>query len=296
MKKIVSFLLLNFLITTFIYAQPQFHLTVRKKKSDEVFRSAQFIPAATIRERKNVKRSDPGSCGHLTILSSDEIDIAGDNDSVEKLLALPGNYVFSFENPESMDSMPYISLVKDSSSEFSFINKVKRIRKREWEVYRIVVTDKHSGASYCVYLRFEDDLFTLNLPNKSNRETMKFSSISPALPIIHIGNIDYTHYQVGPGISFNVGLMPRKPYLRLLSDIVGPVSAEWMFKPIGSLNDALAIQSSAVGVFFNSFYGLFHWGIAWYTLDYSRAEAYIGINFSPAMQLFNSRKSWRYRW
>ncbi|MBI3510731.1 MAG: hypothetical protein HY064_08705 [Bacteroidetes bacterium] len=261
-----------------------------------VHREGSFIPETDLISKKYVNRNDPGSTGHFTLLTSDPFTIAGENDSVEMRLSLPGNFIYTFENRESTDSVPYVALVSDSSTATNFLDRVKKIRKREWEIYRIAIRIKNSTETWCMYLRFQPDLLTINLPNKSNRETMKIHSISPAIPVIHLGHIDYTNYTIGPGISFNVGLAPRKPYLRLLADIVGPVSIEWMFRPISEFNDIFAIKSNAVGIFFNSGYGIFHWGIAWYTPTYSRAEAYIGINLAPAMQLFNGGKAKRYRW
>jgi hypothetical protein len=162
---------------------------------------------------------------------------------------------------------------------------VAKIRKREWELYRIVLHQRGTENYYSFYLRYQNDVFTASLPKKGSRENFAIKSISPSIPVIHFGAINDPSRQFGPGISFGIGAV-----------LLGPLSIEWMFQPIGSLNDVVAIRSIAVGIFFNSFYGVLHYGVAWYTPSYSRAEAYIGINLVPAIQLLGAGKKQRYRW
>lgn len=261
-------------------------------------RRADFIPALYEAEpgKKTIDRLDPGSTGHLTMTLHDEISLHAYSDSLTILLSTPGALVYTFENTDLIDSTGFLKLVNDSTTASMFLSKVKKVRKREWELFRMTIRRKGSDKKYHIFLRYTKSIFTANLPDKSNRETMKINSIAPAIPVIHLGSIDYETYKPGPGLAFNVGLIPRRPLPRLIADLVGPVSVEMMFTPIGGFNEIFATRVSGVGFFFNSFYGLLHWGIAWYDPTYSRAEAYIGINLAPAMQILNGGRKQRYRW
>lgn len=261
-------------------------------------RRADFIPALYEAEpgKKTIDRMDPGSTGHLTMTLHDEISLHGYSDSITALLATPGALVYTFENTDLVDSTGFLRLVQDSITANTFLAKVKKIRKREWELFRMTIHRKGSDKKYHIFLRYTKSIFTANLPDKSNRETMQINSIAPAIPVIHLGSIDYETYKPGPGLAFNIGLVPRRPLPRLIADVVGPVSVEMMFTPIGGLDEIFATRVSGVGFFFNSFYGILHWGIAWYDPTYSRAEAYIGINLAPAMQILNGGRKQRYRW
>ncbi len=282
------------------FAQTDFHLIVFKKDGQTVSRKGNFIANLVEPHKKNIHPKDPGAAGHLTLLTKDPFTIQGRNDTLQISLNIPGAYVFYFESTDLLDTSRFLALIQDSTTVDRFLARVKNVKKREWELYRISIRprfeNRATGKYYSFYLRFQGDLLTINLPNKSNREAFRMKSISPTIPIIHLGDYDSTNYKVGPGISFNVGLAPRKPFLRLGADLLGPISIEWMFFPIDNLHDVLAVRSSAVGIFFNSFYGIFHWGFAFYTLNYARGEAYIGINLVPIMSLWESRGKQRYRW
>ncbi len=267
------------------------------KKDKSIKRTGTFIASTVEPKRKEIDPRDPGKDAHLSVLEKEVLTISATTDSLKNLLNAHGSFVYRFQNTDMLDTTIYLTLVADSSTATEFLARVRNIRKREWELYRILISTRGPGARhYAMYIRFQEDLLSLDLPDKSNRENIQIKSISPAIPVIHLGRIDYSQYKIGPGISFNVGLIPTRPLMRLAADIIGPVSVEWMFHPISGFNDVLAIRSSAVGLFFNSAYGLFHWGLAWYSLTYCRAEAYIGINFVPLMQLLDSRKKMRYRW
>jgi|GEM_PF-4891220 hypothetical protein len=261
-------------------------------------RRADFIPAPyeSVPDKKTIDRIDPGSSGHLTLTLNDNITLRGYNDSLDALLRTPGALVYTFENTDLVDSLGFLKLVQDSSIATLFLSKVKKIRKREWELFRMTIRRKGSSQKFHIILRYTKSIFTINLPDKSNRESIRINSIAPSIPVIHLGSIDYESYKPGPGISINFGLIPRRPIPRLLADIVGPVSAEIMFTPVSSLEDAIAIRCSGIGFFFNSFYGLLHWGIAIYDPQFSRAEAYIGVNLAPAITIFNGGRKQRYRW
>jgi hypothetical protein len=281
-------------------SDPAFQLIVFKKDGQTVARKGNFIPNLQEPSKRKIHPKDPGAAGHLTLLMKDIFIIQGRTDTLEKSLNTWGSYVYLFENTDLLDTSKYLPLIQDSTTVDRFLARVKKVKKGEWELYRIVIMprfeNREGGKYYSFYMRFQNDLLTINLPNKSNRETFRLKSISPTIPLIHIGDYDSSHYQVGPGISFNVGLAPRKPLLRLGADLLGPVSIEWMFYPINNFHDVFAIHASAIGLFFNSGYGLFHWGVAFYTLNYSRAEAYIGINLVPLMSIWESRGKQRYRW
>jgi hypothetical protein len=261
-------------------------------------RRADFIPALYEEEpdKKTIDRWDPGSTGHLTFALKDVISLHGYNDTLNALLDTPGALVYTFENTDLVDSTGFLKLVQDSTTGTRFIAKVMKIRKREWELFRMTIRRKGSEKKFQIFLRYTKSIFTVNLPDKSNRETIKINSIAPAIPVIHLGAIDYDTYKPGPGIAFNIGLIPRRPFPRLISDIVGPISCEVMLTPIGGIDEILATRISGVGFFFNSFYGLLHWGVAFYEIDFVRAEAYIGINLAPAINIFNGGRKQRYRW
>ncbi len=293
----------SLLISTLSIAQSKeadFHLIVLKNNTQTVSRKGDFIPNLQEPTKKNIHTKDPGASGHLTVLLRDIFIIQGRNDTLEKKLNIWGSFIYVFENTDLLDTSRFLPLIQDSTTIDRFILKIKKIKKREWELYRIVIMprfeNRFTGKYYAFYLRFQNDLLTINLPNKSNRETLRMRSISPTIPLIHLGSYDSSHYQVGPGISFNIGIAPRRPFLRLGADLLGPISIEWMFYPINKINDVLAIHAAAIGVFFNSGYGILHWGVAFYTLNYSRSEAYIGINIIPIIQLWDSRHKQRYRW
>ena len=300
MKHLFSplFILLSVISSYAQTSSPDFQLVVFKRDGQTVARKGNFVPGLKEPPKRKIHPENPGAAGHLTMLTRDAFVIQGRNDTLEKLLNAWGSYVYHFENTDMLDTSKYLPLIQDSTTVDRFLSRVKKVRKREWELYRIVIRprfeNRATGKYYAFYLRFQDDLLTLRLPDKSNRETLRFKSISPTIPLIHLGDYDSTHYAVGPGLSFNIGLVPRKPLLRLGADLLGPISIEWMFFPIKNLNDALAVRSSAIGVFFNSFYGILHWGFAFYTLNYSRGEAYIGINFAPVLSLWDSRGKQRY--
>lgn len=285
---------------------PEFYLESKPDQSirmnellgiDQV-RRADFIPVLYEAQpsKKTIKRLDPGSTGHLTLTLHDQISLHGYSDSLTALLNTPGALVFTFENTDLVDSTGFLRLVQDSVSAATFLAKVQKIKKREWELFRMTIRRKGSDRKFHIFLRYTKSIFTINLPDKSNRETIKINSIAPAIPVIHLGAIDYDEYKPGPGIAFNVGLIPRRPLPRLISDIVGPISCELMLTPIGGINEILATRVSGVGFFFNSFYGLLHWGVAFYEIDFVRAEAYIGINLAPAINIFNGGRKQRYRW
>lgn len=273
-------------------------ITMNRIIGNTKVRRCDFIPALYEVEpsRKTISRLDPGSTGHLTLTLHDDISLHGTSDSLDELLRTPGALVYTLENTDLVDSVGFLKLIQDSTTASLFLSKVQKVRKREWDVFRMTIRRKGSDKKIQIFLRYLKSIFTVNLPDKSNRENIRINSIAPAIPVIHLGNIDYETYKPGPGIAFNVGLVPRRPLPRLLADILGPVSCEMMFTPIGGLDEILATRVSGVGFFFNSFYGLFHWGIAWYDLDFSRAEAYIGINLSPAITIFNGGRKQRYRW
>ncbi|MDQ3111939.1 MAG: hypothetical protein M3R17_18795 [Bacteroidota bacterium] len=279
---------------------PDFHLLVFKKDGQTIARKGDFIPNLQEPHKRKIHPADPGKAGHFTVLIKDAFVIQGRNDTLEQKLNAWGSYVYYFENTDMLDTSKYLPLIQDSTTVDRFLARVKKVKKREWELYRIVIRprfeNREGGKYYCFYLRFQGDLLTINLPDKSNREALRFKSISPTIPLIHLGDYDSSSYHVGPGISFNIGLAPRKPFLRLAADLLGPVSIEWMFFPIQNLHDALAVRSAAIGIFFNSGYGILHWGFAFYTLNYARGEAYIGINLVPVMSLWESRNKQRYRW
>jgi hypothetical protein len=294
-------ILIFFFISTKNFAQSNsdFHFLVLKSDGSTK-RTGNFIPNLVEPTKKNIDPLDPGKCGHLTVLIKDNCIIEGTNDSLKKLLETRGSFVYIFENTDLLDTSKYLPLITDSSTVFDFLSRVKKVKKIEWELYRIVIEPRYSeksrGKYYAFYVRYQVNNFTVNLPTKSNRQNLRMKSISPTIPIIHLGNYDSTQYNLGPGISFNIGLAPCRPILRFAADFLGPVSIEWMIHPINNVNDVFAIHATALGLFFNSAYGIFHWGIAFYTASYSRAEAYIGINLVPAMQLWNSRGKQRYRW
>jgi hypothetical protein len=282
----------------FLETCPNEEVGLNKFLSLDKIRRADFIPALYEEQpdKKTIDRWDPGSTGHLTLALKDNISLHGYNDSLNVLLDTPGALVYTFENTDLVDSTGFLKLVQDSTTASRFISKVMKIRKREWELFRMTIRRKGSDRKFQIFLRYTKSLFTVNLPDKSNRENIKINSIAPAIPVIHLGAIDYETYKPGPGIAFNIGLIPRRPMPRLLSDIIGPVSCELMLTPIGGLNEILATRISGVGFFFNSFYGLLHWGVAFYEIDFVRAEAYIGINLAPAINIFNGGRKQRYRW
>jgi hypothetical protein len=277
-----------------------YHFIAFKKDGQAVYRTGNFIPGLVEPSKEKIHAADPGAAGHFTLYVKDAFVIQGDNDTLEQKLNAPGSYVYLFENTDMLDTSKYLPLIQDSTTVDRFLSRVRLVRKREWELYRIVIMPRYKnrqgGKYYSFYIRFLNDWITLSIPNKSNRQALRFKSISPVIPLIHLGDYDSSHYEVGPGISFNIGFMPRKPLWRLGADLLGPISIEWMFYPIHSFRDVLAIHASAIGVFFNSGYGIFHWGVAFYTLNYSRAEAYIGINIVPLMSLWESRGKQRYKW
>lgn len=261
-------------------------------------RRADFIPALyeAQPDKKTINRLDPGSTGHLTLTLHDEISLHGYTDSLTLLLNTPGALVYTFENTDLVDSTGFLKLVADSGTAYTFLQKAGKIRKREWELFRMTIRRKGSDQKFHIFLRYTKSIFTVNLPDKSNRENIKINSIAPAIPVLHLGAIDYEQYKPGPGIAFNIGLIPRRPIPRLISDLIGPVSCELMLTPIGGFNEILATRVSGVGFFFNSFYGLLHWGVAFYEINFVRAEAYIGINLAPAITIFNGGRKQRYRW
>jgi hypothetical protein len=297
---ILAFIFSNVLHCIAQSPEPVFHLVVFKKDEQTIARKGNFIPSLVEPHKRKIKAKDPGAAGHFTVLTKDPFIIQGRNDTLEKSLNAWGSYVYHFESTDMLDTSKYLPLIQDSTTVDRFLARVKKVRKREWELYRIVIRprfeDREGATYYSFYLRFQNDLLTVNLPDKSNRETLRFKSISPTIPLIHLGDYDSTNYNVGPGLSFNVGLAPRKPLLRLGADLLGPISIEWMFFPINNVKDVFALQASAIGIFFNSGYGILHWGFAFYTLNYSRGEAYIGINLVPLMSLWESRGKQRYRW
>lgn len=284
---------------------PQFYLEttpdpeagLNKFLSLDRVRRADFIPAPYEVEpaKKTIDRMDPGSTGHLTLTLKDEISLHA-VDSLAWMLNTNGALIYTFENTDLVDSTGFLKLVADSTTASGFLTKIAKVRKREWELFRMTIRKKGSSEKVQIFLRYTKSIFTVNLPDKSNRETIKITSIAPAIPVIHLGTIDYETYKPGPGVAFNIGLIPRRPLPRLLSDIVGPISCELMFTPIGGIDEILATRVSGVGFFFNSFYGILHWGIAWYNPTFARAEAYIGINLAPAITIFNGGRKQRYRW
>ncbi|HET6990737.1 MAG TPA: hypothetical protein VFJ43_05410 [Bacteroidia bacterium] len=297
------FFLIFLLSFTQLFSQniaPTFHFIVLKKDGIEQKRVGTFIPTLQEPGKRNIDPRDPGASAHLTVLIKDNVLISGSTDSLNKLINTPGSFVYLFENTDWDDSTRFLPLIRDSTTADNFLAQVRKVKKREWTLYRIVIQPRYfnraKGISYAMYLRYQVNVFTVDIPNKSNRENLRMKSISPSIPLIHLGNYDSTQYNLGPGISFNFGLAPCRPLLRLAADFLGPVSIEWMIHPIHNVNDALAIHGTALGLFFNSGYGIFHWGIAFYTPKFSRAEAYIGINLVPAMQVWNSRGKQRYRW
>jgi hypothetical protein len=309
MIKLVSLISALF-VSSFLIAQrgtdpPEFYLQsspedikMNKLIGNTKVRRADFIPALyeSQPDKKTIDRLDPGSTGHLTLTLNDEISLHGYNDSLDQLLRTPGALVYTFENTDLVDSTGFLKLVQDSAISSMFLAKVKKIRKREWELFRMTIRRKGSDKKFQIFLRYTKSIFTVNLPDKSNRESIKINSIAPAIPVVHLGSIDYETYKPGPGVAINFGLIPRRPLPRLLADIVGPVSFEIMLTPIGGLDEILATRVSGVGFFFNSFYGILHWGVAFYELDFARSEAYIGINLAPAITIFNGGRKQRYRW
>lgn len=282
----------------YLQSQPDQNIKMNKFLHIDRIRRADFIPAMYEAQpgKKTIDRLDPGSTGHLTLTLHDEISLRGYSDSLTALLSTPGALVYTFENTDLVDSTGFLKLVADSGTAWTFLAKVKKIRKREWELFRMTIRRKGSDEKFHIFLRYTKSIFTVNLPDKSNRESIKINSIAPAIPVIHLGAIDYDTYKPGPGIAFNVGLVPRRPIPRLVSDIIGPISCEVMLTPIGGINEILATRVSGVGFFFNSFYGVLHWGVAFYEVDFARAEAYIGINLAPAITIFNGGRKQRYRW
>ncbi len=282
----------------FLETCPDQEVGLNKFLSLDKIRRADFIPALyeAQPDKKTISRVDPGSTGHLTLALRDNISLHGYTDSLNALLETPGALVYTFENTDLIDSTGFLKLIEDSSTGSRFITKVLKIRKREWELFRMTIRRKGSDKKFQIFLRYTKSLLTVNLPDKSNRESIQINSIAPAIPVIHLGEIDYDTYKPGPGIAFNIGLIPRRPLPRLISDMIGPISCELMLTPIGGLNEILATRISGVGFFFNSFYGLLHWGVAFYEIDFVRAEAYIGINLAPAINIFNGGRKQRYRW
>lgn len=282
----------------YLESHPDQEIKMNKWLHIDKVRRADFIPAPYESEpgKKTIDRVDPGSTGHLTMTLHDEISLHGYSDSLTSLLNTPGALVFTFENTDLVDSSGFLKLVADSNTASTFLWKVRKIRKREWELFRMTIRRKGSDKKFHIFLRYTKSIFTVNLPDKSNRETIKINSIAPAIPVIHLGAIDYDTYKPGPGIAFNIGLIPRRPFPRLISDIVGPISCEVMLTPIGGIDEILATRISGVGFFFNSFYGILHWGVAFYEIDFVRAEAYIGINLSPVINILNGGRKQRYRW
>lgn len=298
------------LVCTFAFAQPgidppEFYLEtqpnekvgVNKMLSLDRVRRCDFIPAPyeVPAAKKTIDRWDPGSTGHLTLTVKDEISLHA-VDSLAWMLETPGALIYTFENTDLVDSLGFLKLIHDSTTASNFLSKVAKIRKRDWELFRITIRKKGSDKKVQIFLRYLRSIFTAHLPDRSHRETIKITSIAPAIPVIHLGTIDYDRYKPGPGIAFNVGLVPRRPLPRLMADIVGPISCELMLTPIESLDAVLATRVSGVGFFFNSFYGILHWGIAFYKPTFARAEAYIGINLAPAIQIFSGGRKQRYRW
>ncbi|HEU4718714.1 MAG TPA: hypothetical protein VFU15_12810, partial [Bacteroidia bacterium] len=287
MKKTVSLAAL-LLITLRISAMgtdslhAPYFLQVLRMDGATVKRTADFTEGLQEPSKHSIRSADPGRSAHISLLTRETLVLRAVDTGDDSLMNLPGNFIFVFESSDLEDSVRFLPLISDSTTATHFLERMGKVKKREWEEYRILIRKKGSVTWYALYVRFQSGLLSVNIPNKSNRQTMAMKSISPALPVIHLGHIDYTHYSFGPGISFNIGLQPTQPLHRLLADIVGPVSVEWMFYPISDINAIFAIHSSAIGLFFNSGYGLFHWGIAWYTPKYCRAEAYIGINLVPA--------------
>lgn len=281
----------------YLLSQPDENAGLNKMLSIDKVRRCDFIPAPyeVAPSKKTIHRLDPGSTGHLTLTLKDDISLHA-ADSLAWMLESPGALIYTFENTDLVDSVGFLKLVHDSTTASGFLAKVAKIKKREWELFRMTIRKKGSDEKVQIFLRYLVSIFTVHLPDRSNRETIRISSIAPAIPVIHLGAIDYDQYKPGPGIAFNIGLVPRRPLPRLLADLVGPVSCELMFTPIASLNNILATRVSGVGFFFNSFYGLLHWGVAFYEVDFARAEAYIGINFAPALQIFNGGRKQRYRW
>ncbi|CAN5165366.1 hypothetical protein BH09BAC5_BH09BAC5_29930 [soil metagenome] len=298
-----SFTIFFLFYISVLIAQPveaDYHLVVFKKDAQTVLRKGDFIPNLQEPTKRNIQSRNPGAAGHFTLLLKDLYIIQGRNDTLEKRLNTWGNYVYQFENTDFDDTSKYLPLIQDSTTFDRFLLRVRKVKKHEWELYRIVIRpryeNRNEGTYYAFYLRFQSDILTINLPNKSNRQSFRMKSISPTIPLIHLGNYDSSHYQVGPGISFNIGLTPRRPFCRLGADLLGPISIEWMFYPINNIHDVFAIRASALGLFFNSAYGILHWGFAFYSLKYTRGEAYIGINFVPIFSLWESRNKQRYRW
>lgn len=298
------------LVCTFAFAQrgadpPEFYLETQpnekvglnKMLSLDKVRRCDFIPAPyeVAPSKKTIDRLDPGSSGHLTLTVKDKISLHA-VDSLKWMLETSGSLIYTFENTDLVDSVGFLKLVHDSTTASTFLSKVAKIKKCEWELFRITIRKKGTDKKVQIFLRYLRSIFTAHLPDRSNRETIKITSIAPAIPVIHLGTIDYDRYKPGPGIAFNVGLVPRRPLPRLMADIVGPISCELMLTPIESLGAVLATRVSGVGFFFNSFYGILHWGIAFYKPTFSRAEAYIGINLAPAMVIFNGGRKQRYRW
>lgn len=302
--RICNFLVIFFLLTGFLSAQqsytPDFTITSTKKFGPNTTRTGNFLPTLQEPSKKNIDSWNPGSSGHLTVLLKDSLKIHGKNDSLEKKLHTPGGYVYIFENTDRLDSLKFLPIISDSTTVDHFLKEITKVRKREWELHRIIIQPRYKNrgeeVSWVFYLRFQPDIYSLDLPNKNNRQTLEIKSISPVIPIYHIGDYDTAHYIIGAGLSFNFGLKPRRPLMRLCADLLGPVSLEWMFRPPTGIHNIFALHTSAIGLFFNSGYGIFHWGIAFYTATYSRAEAYLGINLFPVMSLWESRHKQRYKW
>jgi hypothetical protein len=305
MKKIIIQLLIsNFLLTTLLFSQQSFSsdffLVVTKKYGVNLQRTGSFLPTLQEPTKKNIDPFDPGASAHFTVLLKDELTIKGKNDSIENKLHTPGSFIYIFENTDRLDSARFLPMVSDSTTVDHFLEAIKKVRRREWELYRIIIqpryANRNSQNTWTFYLRFQPSLCSVNIPNKNNRQNFQIKSISPVIPVVHIGNYDSAHYTIGAGFSFNFGLLPRRPLVRLCTDLLGPVSIEWMFRPPTGIHDIFALHTSAIGLFFNSGYGIFHWGIAFYTATYSRAEAYFGINLVPVMSLWESRHKQRYHW
>jgi hypothetical protein len=282
----------------YLQTQPDENAGLNRMLGIDRVRRVDFIPALYEAQpgKKTIDRWDPGSTGHLSMTLKDKVSLHGSTDSLEALLSTPGALVYTFENTDLIDSTGFLRLIHDSTTASMFLSKVNKVIKREWELFRMTIRRKGSDQKFHIFLRFTKSIFTVNLPDESNRENIKINSIAPAIPVLHIGAIDYDEYKPGPGIAFNIGLVPRRPIPRLISDIVGPVSCELMLTPIAGFNEILATRISGVGFFFNSFYGIFHWGVAFYEIDFARAEAYIGINLAPAITIFNGGRKQRYRW
>lgn len=259
-------------------------------------RTGYFTPSVVEPRKKEIKRDDPGSCAHLTMLVDDNMLIRGGNRTLDSLINIPGKIVFLYQNTDWMDTSKYLTLLADSVNASHFIGNINKVKKREWELYRIVLHPKETNLYYTFYLRYQNSLISAKLPKRGSHDNFAIKSISPAIPVFHLGSVNDATRTFGPGLSFNIGLVPTRPLRRLAADILGPVSIEWMFQPVTNFHEALDLRSTALGLFFNSFYGIFHWGIAWYTPTYCRAEAYIGINIAPAMILFEGGRKQRYRW